>query len=280
MKRDSAAVPLLHKITGRYMMFLNIENGVLYYEVKGQGEPLLLVHGVVVDAWLYENTSQLLAKHYQVITYDRRGSSRSKCEEGTDYSMDAQISDIRLLLDTLQIDTVTIAGASAGAVLGQYFMQCYPERVKKLVMYEPPLLSLMEDEETQNWVAGMKDLIARRRYNKATLEFMLSIGGTDDRAAKKPEDVTMREMANIEHFLKDEYDIIIDYRPDVEKCKSMADKIILAIGEKSENAPYPTATRKFGEMIGVKPLHFPGYHNLPAELPVEFAICLFGVLNL
>lgn len=118
-------------------MFLEKDGVRLFYEVCGDGEPLLLIHGVVVDAWLYENTKKILAKFYKVITFDRRGSSRSEAAEGVSYDMDAQISDVKNLLDAINIEQTHIAGASAGAVIGQYLMQQYPERVKKLIMYEP-----------------------------------------------------------------------------------------------------------------------------------------------
>ena len=72
-------------------MFLDTEDVNLYYEVKGEGEPLLLVHGVVVDAGLYDEAAKLLAKQYKVITYDRRGSSRSTVHgENVKYDVDTQ----------------------------------------------------------------------------------------------------------------------------------------------------------------------------------------------
>ena len=100
------------------------KNGIsLYYEVRGEGAPLLLIHGVVVDAWLFERTAKILSKYYKVITYDRRGSSRSIAPEGTDYSADAQMEDVRDLLDALGIEKVSICGVSAGAVVGVHFLQ-------------------------------------------------------------------------------------------------------------------------------------------------------------
>lgn len=262
------------------MIFLKDET-FIYYEVQGEGQPLLLIHGVIVDSWLYENTAKILSKHYKVITYDRRGGSRSQCTEKASFDMDAQISDVKDLLDMLGIEKTIICGASAGAVVGQYFMQCYPERVEKLIMYEPPLVSLLDDDgESAKWVAMMEDLIARKKYNTATLRFMQSIGSTDERAPKKPDEVAMREMYNIQPFLQNEYSVFLRYVPDIEKCKSMVDKIIVAVGEKSGDGPYAVAAKKFAEIIGAKLLYYPGYHNLPADLPQEFAVCVMGTLML
>ena len=58
-------------------MYLEKEDVSLYYEVQGTGEPLILIHGVIVDADLYSQASSLLARYFRVVTYDRRGNSRS-----------------------------------------------------------------------------------------------------------------------------------------------------------------------------------------------------------
>lgn len=263
-------------------MILNKADVSLYYEVRGEGEPLMLIHGAVVDAWLYENTAKFLEKHFMVITFDRRGSSRSIATEEATYDMDAQILDVKDILDELKIEEIIIVGASAGAIIGHYFLMKYPQRVKKLLMYEPPLLALtMEDENSQkDWIEMMKDLIARGKYNQALYEFAMSIGSTDERAPQKPEEVSIREMQNFYHFLKDEFDVVIDYYPDIEKSIEQTDKIILAVGESSGNAPYPTATKKFSTLLNKKVLYYPGYHNLPSDMPMEFAICVLGTLLL
>lgn len=262
-------------------MYLEIEEGSLFYEVRGSGEALLLIHGVVVDSWLYEKAAELLAARYKVITFDRRGSSRSECRAGASCSMEAQIGDIQALLDYLNIREAIIVGASAGAVIGQYFMQRFPGRVKKLLMYEPPFVSLMpKSAGAADWVKMMKALIAAGKYNTATLKFMQSIGETDSRAPKKPDDVAMREMNNIQHFLKDEYAVFMDYCPDIEGCRKLSDKITVAVGEKSGKSLYALAAEKFAETTGSRLLHYPGCHNLPADLPVEFAVCVMGTLLL
>lgn len=264
------------------IMFLEKENVSLYYEIRGEGEPLLLIHGAVVDAWLYQMAAEYLKKYFTVITFDRRGSSRSLAHEGIIYDLEAQASDVKDILDELKIEQVTIVGASAGAVLGHYFLLKYPERVEKLLMYEPPLVTMIGEDENskKEWVNMMKDLIARGKYNKALYEFALSIGDTDERAPKKPEDVAMREMQNFYHFLKNEFETFIDYCPDMKKSVELADKIIVAVGEGSKDGAYPTASKKFANLIGKEVLYYPGYHNLPSELPKEFAMCVLGTLLL
>ena len=71
-------------------MFLEKDDVSLYYEVRGSGEPLILIHGVIVDADLYSKAAELLSRYYQVITYDRRGNSRSVYKGEPHFDMEGQ----------------------------------------------------------------------------------------------------------------------------------------------------------------------------------------------
>ncbi len=108
-------------------MFLEKEDVSLYYEVRGDGDPLILIHGVMVDAGLFERTAELLSRFYRVVTYDRRGNSRSILRAEQAFSMDDQAADILALMDHLGIGSAYFAGASAGAAVGQHFLSLYPE---------------------------------------------------------------------------------------------------------------------------------------------------------
>ncbi len=53
------------------------ESGEIHYEVRGQGPPLLMIHGSGLDAGGFSPVADILSDVYMVITYDRRGNSRS-----------------------------------------------------------------------------------------------------------------------------------------------------------------------------------------------------------
>ena len=99
-------------------MFIEKDDVSLYYEVRGNGDPLILIHGVIVDANLYASAADLLANYYQVITYDRRGNSRSVFKGEPHFSMEGQAQDILSLMEALGIDKAYIVGQSAGAIIG------------------------------------------------------------------------------------------------------------------------------------------------------------------
>lgn len=178
-------------------MYLEKENVSLYYEVHGEGDTLILIHGVIVDADLYREAAKLLSKYYQVILYDRRGNSRSRCKGNLSFRMDDQIEDIKDLMDALDVKTAYFAGVSAGGVIGQYFLQRYPERVNHLIAYEPAMLGvLLDDENLKAWIEEMKQTVAKRRFNSALLRFAQHIGPMDERAPEKSPEVSQREMEN------------------------------------------------------------------------------------
>ena len=82
-------------------MALAQANGVnLFYEVHGEGEPVVLVHGSWVDSTSWDQVVEGLAASFRVLVYDRRGHSRSERlqQQG---SMDEDGDDLADLLETL-----------------------------------------------------------------------------------------------------------------------------------------------------------------------------------
>jgi non-heme chloroperoxidase len=86
----------------------------IYYEDHGQGAPVVLVHGYLLDghSWEKQETA-LLAAGRRVITYDRRGfGASSRPSVGYDY--DTLTADLAALLDQLDLREVVLAGFCAG----------------------------------------------------------------------------------------------------------------------------------------------------------------------
>ena len=116
----------------------------LYYEDKGSGQPVVLIHGYPLDGGSWERqTRELLAAGYRVVTYDRRGFGQSsKVETGYDY--DTFAADLDVVLTTLDLRDVVLVGFSMGTgELARYTKLFGTERVAKLAFLaslEPGLL--------------------------------------------------------------------------------------------------------------------------------------------
>ena len=109
-------------------------NGVnLCYEIHGDGEIVLLVHGLGTkkEAWIGQ--TEPLAKYFKIIRFDNRGAGKSDRPD-TPYTMEVFADDINGLMDFLDIEKCHIIGWSLGGMIVQNFILKYPQRVNKMVL--------------------------------------------------------------------------------------------------------------------------------------------------
>ena len=123
------------------------ENSVdieLHYEDKGQGQPVVLIHGFPLDGNSWEGqTAELLDAGYRVITYDRRGFGQSS-QPSVGYDYDTFAADLNTVLETLDLRDVILVGFSMGTgEVGRYLGTYGSARVAKAAF----LASLAEDYE-------------------------------------------------------------------------------------------------------------------------------------
>ena len=109
-------------------------NGMnIYYEVYGEGFPLLLIGGLGSQIGSWATQVPIYSKHFRVVVFDNRGAGRSqKPEPG--YGTEDMADDAAALMDALDIEAAHIVGKSMGGMIGQWLAIKYPEKVSKLVM--------------------------------------------------------------------------------------------------------------------------------------------------
>ncbi len=108
-------------------------NGIsMYYEVFGEGEPLLLINGgaATIESWFGQIPE--FRNHYQIIATDSRGQGRTQDGDGP-INFDVMASDFEVLLDHLGAKNVAVVGWSDGGVIGLKLAINRPDLVKKLV---------------------------------------------------------------------------------------------------------------------------------------------------
>ena len=109
----------------------------IYYEVHGEGPPIVLAHGVGGNHAIWWQQTAYLQQWYQVITFDHRGFGRSKeIPEGPD--MGEYVQDLVELLDHLKIEKAALVGQSMGGIAVLGMTAWHPERVHALVMTDTP----------------------------------------------------------------------------------------------------------------------------------------------
>ncbi len=118
-------------------------NGVnLYFEEHGGGDPLVLVHGSWGDHHNWDPVAFELAKSFRVVTYDRRGHSRSE-RPSAPGSIREDAEDLAALVEHLGLAPAHIAGNSGGAIVTLQLASMRPELFRSLVVHEPPLFELL-----------------------------------------------------------------------------------------------------------------------------------------
>lgn len=114
---------------GRYAAVNDI---VMYYEIHGQGEPVVLIHSVAGDMSQFVDVVPVLAQDYQVITLDFRGHGQTT-DSGLPLTYAQMASDVVALLDHLGIDAAHLVGNKDGGIIGLVMAHDYPDRIKSLV---------------------------------------------------------------------------------------------------------------------------------------------------
>jgi 3-oxoadipate enol-lactonase len=116
---------------GDFMEKINVNGIQLAYNRRGQGTPLVLLHGYPLDHHLWDEVLPLLEDTFDVIAPDLRGFGESTTVDSP-YTMDDYASDIAGLLDQIGIQKTAIAGHSMGGYAALAFVRLFPERVSGL----------------------------------------------------------------------------------------------------------------------------------------------------
>lgn len=110
-----------------------LQNIGLYYNIYGEGTPLLLIAGLGSDSASWSLVIDDLSKEFQAIVFDNRGTGRSDIGHEA-ISIATMAEDAIKLLDFLQIEKTHLLGHSMGGYVAQELAIHYPERVDKLVL--------------------------------------------------------------------------------------------------------------------------------------------------
>lgn len=117
--------------------FNSFDGTRIYYEVKGSGKPILLIHGFIVNSESWKRTAlyqDLLNNGYQVIIMDLRGNGKSdKPHELKYYEQDAEAKDIMALASLLHLKKYDAVGYSRGSIITSRLL-ILDKRLKKAVL--------------------------------------------------------------------------------------------------------------------------------------------------
>jgi 3-oxoadipate enol-lactonase len=107
----------------------------MQFEAQGQGEAVVMVHGLGGTSNVWQAQAKALSQGFRVIRPDLPGSGRSR-HEGK-LSIDGFVQELKALFDREAIDKAVLVGHSLGTLVVQHFAVKYPDRVSKLVLVGP-----------------------------------------------------------------------------------------------------------------------------------------------
>ena len=125
------------------MPTFNHNNGEIYYETNGKGDPIVLIHGFALDSRVWKEQVKKLSETNTVVTYDLRGFGKSSLPVGK-YS---HHDDLHALLKQLNIKKTKLVGHSFGGEIAVNFALEYPEEASSLVLISSSLGGVKGDSK-------------------------------------------------------------------------------------------------------------------------------------
>lgn len=107
--------------------------GAIFHRSEGQGDPVVLIHGVGLDHTMWDATAAVLSAGHRVIRYDMLGHGQSENPAG-ERRLDDFVDQLARLLDELELPRASLVGFSMGGLVALRFALRFPERLERLVI--------------------------------------------------------------------------------------------------------------------------------------------------
>ncbi|MCY8056575.1 alpha/beta hydrolase [Bacillus inaquosorum] len=238
---------------------LQVPGANIHYKLRGTGPIILLIHGGGGDADKFHHVADHLANWYTVVTYDRRGHSRSNLANQTeDYRVETHSDDAHRLLAKLTNKPAYVFGSSSGAVIGLDLCIRHPEQVSVMIPHEPVLLQFLNGNELKQANQFMEDL--KKNHRNAVITLLSSLETNE----QSKDVLAERLLGNSTYFTEYEIQGILNYTLDIEALKmvftSAPMKVLPAGGSASRDFfPYRCANA-LAEHLETEIVEFPGNH--------------------
>lgn len=119
--------------------FFDAGDAAIYYEIAGEGKPLILLHGYALNGLMWHYQVPEFARRRRVVTIDLRGFGKSSC--GKHWSGQAMADDVAGLINELDLRDCAVIGFSMGGPVAMRLATEQPHRIKWLILASSPLPS-------------------------------------------------------------------------------------------------------------------------------------------
>jgi pimeloyl-ACP methyl ester carboxylesterase len=251
---------------------VSVSGATLYYELVGEGEPLVLVHAGIADSRMWDGQIEAFAQRYRVIRYDMRGFGKTVMVKGP-YS---HHEDLRGLLDSVDVGRAHLVGCSMGGATVLDFALRFPERVGALVLVGSDMSGFEADvERPKQW----DELVAADEAGDLERVSELEVQIWVDGPGREPEDVpaAVRDLVREMNLIALRNDVaglgeeLPPEPPAVDRLVEIRAPSLVIVGDSDQPRTTATAGLLESELPNVRKVVMPGVAHLPnMERPEEF----------
>ena len=253
---------------------MQLADVALHVETTGSGPAVLLIAGAAGDAGQYEGLAARLATDHTVITYDRRGNSRS--ERTADWaatSVEQHADDAVALLRELGIGPAAVFGNSIGGLVALAVALRAPDQVSAAIVHEPTLMSVLVDPDSA--MSSVQPVIAAGMEQGGLpggAEAFLSFAA-GPAWQQVPPAVRERMVGNAEVLFQAEFGPFMSWRPDDALLADV--QVPIAVLAAEQTAPFfREAAEWLAGRLSVPVGTTPGGHMGYLDDPEAFAAVL------
>lgn len=266
---------------------LRTNGATIYYEVHGAGPVLLISQSGEGDADRTTDLVRHLAGDHTVITYDRRGLSRSSLDDpGRGATMADHVDDVHHLLSAVTDRPAHMLGCSFGAAIGLHLAVEHPGQLGTLIAHEPVTPGLLRASERARQVRELEDL--QRLYRERGLaDAFVKIAETlgidpvaqDTEPGLTPHPLDDRRRAGFDFFIRNDFTAIARDALDVAALGNTPVRVIPAFGRTTPRHVFDyRCARELAALLGVEAREFPGGHNGNTTHPRAYAARIRALL--
>jgi pimeloyl-ACP methyl ester carboxylesterase len=257
--------------------YLDIDGARIYYEDRGAGDGVILIHGFAMDTRIFDMQFELFAERFRVVRYDLRGFGRSDLPIGPSSTLD----DLQIMMDRLGIERACIVGLSLGGSLAVEFTLTCPERVTGLVLAGSTLRGYPYSDDYVKEFLYYRKLARRKGIAVAQTEML---GNPLLRSiARRPElfvhvEAMIRDYSGFHWLRHDPHRVF--YPPAIERLGEIACPVQIIMGQNDIDDLQGVAARLVRQITHARHTVLPGVgHIVNMEAPERFNEIVLNFLD-
>ena len=269
------------------MPTVSVNGTQLYYERRGSGPCVLFISGATGDAGHFTRVAELLADEFTVVTYDRRGNSRSPRPAGWMATlMDEQADDAAALLRALELAPAAVFGTSGGAVILLNLLLRHPDVLRGALVHEPPIIPVIPGgAELGAQFHAMTEEALAKGGPRGAMELFIRFNAGDAAFEHLDPELRERMLGNAEIFFTAELEPFVTYVPDPAALAQASVPLVALAGAEHRDADLfhngylYQAARWVAMHVGRDVVELPGAHAPYFDRPQELADALRPMLR-